>query len=83
MEKSGNSVLSATTVQSFSSIQKSLQRYSIFCDFTAFCVHNVTLQVILNYSATKSAITIKYTPFFSISKALSNKLIKNFVSYTL
>ena len=42
VEISWNFVVSATTVQSFSSIQKSLQRYSIFCDFTSFCVHNVT-----------------------------------------
>ena len=61
----------------------SLPRYSIFCDFTSFCVHNMTSQVISINSATKSAFTIKQTPFFIILKALSNKLIKNFVSCTL
>ena len=33
---------------------------------------------VLNNLATKSAITVKYTPFFITLKALSNKIIKKF-----
>jgi len=83
VEISWNFVLSATTVQSFSSIKKVFRDIPFFCGFTSFCAHNVMLQVILNNSATKSAITIKYMPFLIVLKALSIELIKKFMSYTL
>jgi len=38
---------------------------------------------ILNGSSTGSAFAVKWMPFFIVLKTLSNKLIKNFVSYTL
>jgi len=70
--------------------RKSLRRYSIFCDVTLLCVHNVTSPVIQpaqtkipNNPPTKSAITTKQTPFLIILKALSNKPTKSFLSYAL
>jgi len=64
--------------------RKSLERYSMFCDFTPLCVHTAMSQVIqpaktkiLDKLATKSATTIKQTPLPITLKALLNNIIKN------
>ena len=50
------------------------------CDVTSHLIFYIK---ILNNSATKNTITIEETPFVISFKALPNKLMKNFVSYTL
>ena len=48
VDVSWNFVMRVTTVQSFSSVQKtsSCSFIPFFCDFTSFCVHNDISQVI-------------------------------------
>ena len=85
MDISWNFVMSVTTVQSFSSIQKKLWEIIHFFVMLYHFVSTMWHHKSSNLHKSKSWITQqpRVPAFFIILNALLNKLIKNFVSYTL
>jgi len=74
---------STTIMQNFKPVDIDIWfSYITLCPHYDITSHPTCTNQNLLQPATKNAITIKQMPFFITWKALPNKLIKNFLSYT-